>query len=320
MVRLVSIAQSAQDRDGVLNARLADEYRLEATLQRGVLLDVLAVLVQRRRADGPQLAARQHRLQHVRGVHRPLGRTRADDGVQLVDEEDDLPGGVRDFLQHRFQALFELAAEFRTRDQRAQIEGDHPLVLEVLRHVAAHDALCQSLGDRRLPDAGLADQHRVVLRPPRENLHHAADLFIAADDRVELALSRQLGEVASILFQRLVLVLGVGIGHALPSANLGERLIDAVFRHTEARQQLCRPSVERVDNTEQQMLGADILVTHPLRFIFSRLQHLAQTVAGVGCAAFESFGSRSNSVAVSLRTAAGSTPSFLMISGTRPSD
>ena len=188
MVRLVAVAQTAQDRDGVLDARLADEDRLEAALQRGVLLDVLAVLVQRRRADGPQLAAGQHRLQHVRGVHRPFGRAGADDRVQLVDEEDDLPGGVGDFLQDRLQPLLELAAEFRAGDQGAQIEGDDPLVLEVLRHVAAHDALRQPLDDRRLADAGLADQHRVVLRPPRKDLHHAPDLFVAADDRVELAL------------------------------------------------------------------------------------------------------------------------------------
>ena len=51
---------------------LADEDLLEAALQRGVLLDLLAVLVQRGGADHPQLAAGQHRLEHVAGVHRAL--------------------------------------------------------------------------------------------------------------------------------------------------------------------------------------------------------------------------------------------------------
>ena len=69
--------------------RLVHEDRLEAPLQRGVLLDVLAVLVQRGGADGVQLAARQHGLEHVGGVHGALGRARADQGVHLVDEEDD---------------------------------------------------------------------------------------------------------------------------------------------------------------------------------------------------------------------------------------
>ena len=88
VVDLVPLAQAAQDRDRLLDGRLVDEDRLEAALERGVLLDVLAVLVERRRADRVQLAAGEHRLEQVGGVHRALGRAGADDGVQLVDEQD----------------------------------------------------------------------------------------------------------------------------------------------------------------------------------------------------------------------------------------
>ena len=70
--------------------RLADVDRLEAPLQGRVLLDVLAVLVQRGRADAAQLAAGQGRLEQVAGVHRALGPAGPDDRVQLVDEQDDL--------------------------------------------------------------------------------------------------------------------------------------------------------------------------------------------------------------------------------------
>ena len=85
---LVALLQPAQDRDRVLDRRLVDVDRREAPLERGVLLDVLAVLVERRRADTAELAAREHRLQQVRGVDRTFGRAGADDRVQLVDEED----------------------------------------------------------------------------------------------------------------------------------------------------------------------------------------------------------------------------------------
>jgi hypothetical protein len=46
--------------------------------------------------------------------------------------------------------------------------------------------------DRGLADARLTDQHRVVLGPPRQHLHGAADFLVAADDRVDLALPRGL--------------------------------------------------------------------------------------------------------------------------------
>ena len=89
VVDLVLVLQAAQDRDRVLDRGLADHDRLEPPLERRVLLDVLAVLVERRRADAAQLAARQGRLEHVGRVHRALGRARAHERVQLVDEADD---------------------------------------------------------------------------------------------------------------------------------------------------------------------------------------------------------------------------------------
>ena len=65
VVRLVPLLEAAQDGDGILDARLIDHDGLEAALERRVLLDVLAVLIQRRRADGAQLPARELRLEHV---------------------------------------------------------------------------------------------------------------------------------------------------------------------------------------------------------------------------------------------------------------
>ena len=200
-----------------------DEDRLEPPLERRVLLDVLAVLVERGRPDRPELAAREHRLEHVAGVHRALGGAGADDRVQLVDERDDLAVGVGDLLEHRLQPLLELAAVLGAGDHRAEVERDEPLVLEALGDVAGDDPLREPLDDRGLADAGLADQHGVVLRAPRQHLDHAADLLVAADHRVELACAGQLGEVAPVALERLVLLLGVLVGDALAAANLGER-------------------------------------------------------------------------------------------------
>ena len=195
VVDLVALLQAAQDGDGVLHRRLAHEDRLEAPLQRRVLLDVLAVLVQRGGADGVQLAAGQRRLEHVAGVHGPLGRARAHDGVHLVDEEDDLPLGGDDLLQHGLEPLLELAAELGAGDQRAHVEREDLLVLQPLGHVAVDDAAGQPLDDGGLAHARVADQHRVVLGAPGEDLDDAPDLLVAADHRVELALAGQLGEV-----------------------------------------------------------------------------------------------------------------------------
>ena len=129
---------------------------------------MLAVLVERRRADGAQLAAGEHRLEQVRGVDRALGGAGADDRVQLVDEEDDLALGLGDLLEDGLQPVLELAAVLRAGDHRADVERDQPAVAQRAGDVAGDDALGEALDDGGLADAGLADQDRVVLRAAAE--------------------------------------------------------------------------------------------------------------------------------------------------------
>ena len=176
---------------------------------------MLAVLVERGRADRAQLAAGQHRLEHVARVDRALGRPGADDRVQLVDEHHDLALGVGDLLQHGLQPVLELAPVLGAGDHRADVERDQLAVPQALGHVAVDDPLGQALDDRRLADAGLADQDGVVLGPAPEHLDHAADLVVAADHRVELALRGGLGEVPAEPLERLELVLRVLVGDAM---------------------------------------------------------------------------------------------------------
>jgi len=116
--------------------------------------------------------------------------------VKLVDEEDDGARGGLHFLQHRLQALLELAAELRARDQRPHVEGDDALVLQAFRDVTLDDAGGEPLDDGRLAHARLADQHRIVLRAPAENLDDARQLVSAADQRIERVVQRSRREVA----------------------------------------------------------------------------------------------------------------------------
>ena len=186
VVRLVAVAQALEDLHGLLGRRLVDADLLEAALQGGVALEVLAVLVERRRADRLQLAAGERRLEDRGGVDRALGGTRADEVVELVDEQDDV-AALGDLLHHLLEALLELAAVLRAGDEGRQIQRVDLLALEQLGDVGVRDALGEALDDGGLADARLADEHRVVLRAAREDLHDPLDLGLATDDRVELA-------------------------------------------------------------------------------------------------------------------------------------
>ena len=184
MVDLVALAQSAEDRDRVLDGRLADEHRLEAPLERRVLLDVLA---------------------YSSSVVAPIvcSSPRASIGLSICDASiapsaAPAPTTVcsssmnrtirprfRDLLEDGFQPLLELAA--RAPATSAHVEREDLLVLQAFRHVAADDPLRQSFDDGRLADAGFADEDRVVLGAARQDLDDAAHFLVAADHRIELA-------------------------------------------------------------------------------------------------------------------------------------
>ena len=266
---LVAILDAEQDLDRLALARRIDLDRLEAPLERSILLDVLAVLGRRRRADAANLAAGQRRLQDVRRVEGAFGRAGADQRVQLVDEDDDVRI-VGQLLHDRLEALFELTAILGAGHDQRDVEREDPLVGEEVRHVAVDDLLRQTLDDGRLAHARLADQHGVVLRPAAEHLLHPLELVLAADQRIELVLHRRFGEVAAELGEQRRLF------HPRQRRLLVEELDDVVADGVEAHPLLHqdggghRPFL--AEDAQQQMLGADVVVQQPIGLFGGKLQ------------------------------------------------
>ena len=81
MVYFVPLLQAAKDRNRVCHAGLPNEYRLKAPLERLVLLDVLAVLVQRGCTYDMQFTASESRLEHVRSIDGTFRRAGTHDRV-----------------------------------------------------------------------------------------------------------------------------------------------------------------------------------------------------------------------------------------------
>src|ERR1019366_5866675 len=108
---------------------------------------------------------------------------------------DDFAVGIDDFLDHRFETVFELAAELGAGDHAAEVDRHQLLVLELIRYVAADDALGQAFDNGGLADAGFADEHGVVLGAAAEHLHDAADFVVAAGHGVEFAPAGGFGEI-----------------------------------------------------------------------------------------------------------------------------
>ena len=220
-MRLVARTDAEQDLHRLLDRRLLDHNRLEASLERGVALDVLAVLVEGGRADALQLAARQRRLEDVGGVDAPSGGARAHEHVDLIDEQDRVARAVSSsmtFLRRSSNWPRYMVPATATR-RRAQ----HALVAQRLGHVAVDDALGQAFDDGGLADARLADQGGVVLGAPRQDLDDALDLLLATDDGIELACPHRIREVDAQLVDGGGLAGALGLLRGRRGARLGER-------------------------------------------------------------------------------------------------
>ena len=196
MVLRVAVAQPAQNRDRLLDARLVNHHRLEAAFKRGVGFDVLSIFVEGRRADALQFAAGEFRLYHRTQIERAFGSARADERVQFVDEQNDVARTALDFVENAFDASFEFAAILRAGDERPEREREHALPAQRRRNGSGDDPLRQSFDDRRFSDAGLADEHGIILAAAREDRNETVDFVVASDDRIEFAGAREFREVA----------------------------------------------------------------------------------------------------------------------------
>ena len=120
--------------------------------------------------------------------------------MDLVHEQHGV-GQAFDLLEHGFDAVLEITAEAGAGDQRAHVERVDHDVGKRRRDVLGHDLRGQAFDDRGLADAGVAHEHGVVLAATAQHLDRAPQLFLAADQRLDVAglgllvqVDRELGE------------------------------------------------------------------------------------------------------------------------------
>ena len=185
-------------------------------------------------------------------------------------------------------------------------------VLERRRHVAASDPQREALGHRRLADARLAGEDRIVLAATHEDVHHLADLLVAARHRIDLPLARALGQIDGKAPQRLLFPHRRRRHRAARLPRRGERgavgRLQAVLRRARddpgeaVGQRVGRDPIElprdvekrvpkraRLDERHHDVAGADLRLTeHEARIgprAFDCVLHVGREIADRGGAA-----------------------------------
>ena len=107
-----------------------------------------------------------------------------------------------DRFDHVLQALLEFALDARARLQQSEIEREDADVADDGGHVAFGNPEREPFDQRRLAHARLADEDRIVLAAPREDIDHLPDLDVASEDGVDLAVAGLLRDVDGEAAQR----------------------------------------------------------------------------------------------------------------------
>src|SRR5215212_6973808 len=202
--------------------------------------------------------------------------SRADERVELVDEQDRVVR-VPELLDDLLEALLELAAVLRPGDERTDVEGQHALVEQDVRHVPGDDPMGEPFGDRGLADTRLADQCRVVLRLPTEDLDDPLDLLLPTDDGIELARARGLGQVdpERVHGRRLgaaLRLLGRPDARALRQ-DADDLVANLVEVDAERLEDARGDALALADEAEEQVLRADVVVAEAARLVDRELDH-----------------------------------------------
>ena len=232
---------------------------LEASNERTVLLEMLAVLLVGRRPDAAERAVGKRRLQQVGGIHGSArGGTGTNDRVDLVDEHDGARAGL-DFLHHGLEALLEVTTVTGTGEKRAHVELVDRAVPQNLRHLVIDDLAGKAFGDGGLADTRVAHEQRIVLLATAQDLDGPAHLGLTPDQRIDLALASLLVEVDAIEIERiaLALLLGAALIIVLRIGSTLLVLVDAPHR-TGFRQ--TSPLGDAVGNVVHRIIAGHVLL------------------------------------------------------------
>ena len=173
---------------GFLDGGFIDCDRLETALQRRILFNVLAVLVEGRCANDLNLTPGQCRFQNIGSIHGAFRITGTHQVMHFVNHQNDVAAGF-DFCNQALHPALKLAPELSTGNQSGQIQQKDFFIPQFIGYISRSNALGKAFGNGSFTHTRFADQAGIVLLPTVKNLDNALRLHIPANHLIQFARS-----------------------------------------------------------------------------------------------------------------------------------
>ena len=147
-----------------------------------------------------KLTTRQSRLEHIARIHRAIARrTRSNNSMKLIDEQNNLTIRLLNFTKNRLQSVLEFTAVLSTSQHRRQVKRNQLTILQARRNITCNNTLGQTFNDCRFTSARFTNQYRVILCTTRKDLNGTTDFFRTTNNRIEFSFTSSLSKVVAIL-------------------------------------------------------------------------------------------------------------------------
>ena len=200
----IGLGNALHDLACLFDSRFRNIHRLETALKGGILLDMLAVLIEGSGTDDLDLTSGKGRLQDISSIHTAFRITGTHQIVDLIDHQDDI-AALLDLTDQALHAALKLTAELGARNQCSKIKQEYFLIPKLVGHLACCDPLGKTFRDGRLTDTGLADQTGVILLTAVEDLDHTLRLNISADHLIQLSGLSSASQIHTVAVQEFML-------------------------------------------------------------------------------------------------------------------
>ncbi len=154
---------------------------MKSSFESGILFDMPLVLGEGGGADESYVSAGECGLQNIGGVQPARSIARTDEGVNLIDEEDDI-GIAFDFTDNFLEACFEFSAETRSGDDEGEIDGEDFFAGEKISRRTVFNFLREGGDEGGFSYAGVAEEEGIVFLFPSEDMDEPFEFVGTTDE------------------------------------------------------------------------------------------------------------------------------------------
>ena len=162
-------------------------HLLKSSFQCAIFLNAVAIFVERGGTNALYRAPSQCRLHNIGRIHATRCATSANDGVYLVDKDDDV-GIIFNLFKQSANTFFKLSAVFSASHHARHIQTNNAFIEEHRRGFAFGNELSQPFNDSTFAHARFANDDGIVLFSSTKNFCYAQNLPFSTHHGVESVL------------------------------------------------------------------------------------------------------------------------------------